>query len=571
MSYSFLLRISVRSVAYTLLPLCAVTSIGAQVADSTSQRSLSAAVAGRSPTDSLRTARGELGLVTSEAVDRLRSAQLRHGIAVGQSLLLRSASSITLPLGERGWHQSFLAPQFLAVVNSELPFSQNDGSMWAGRGLSTRTSLGWRLESPHVRLIVAPEIVVSANGDWTLFHDYYIPPLPPDRSPYDLPFYVGRFTIDQPMRFGNKRIRRLDPGQSTLMFSAKNLSLGLSNENEWWGPGIRNAIVLSNNAPGFPHLFLRTSHPWQTKLGGIDMRWLVGGLTESAFFDTTSTNNLRSLSAFALTLQPRVNPNLNVGVARSVYGAARSWNQVYWRWLDVFSRVQSNDQELADSTLARTGRDHFYSLFARWILPNDGLEIYTELARLRFPSSLRDFFTAPNHTQGYTIGLQWLAPEWRGGAFRFQTEITQLEQSATFRDRPSASWYTSTRAIQGYTNRGEVIGASIGPGASGQWAAVDYLSPGWRMGIYGARVRWNEDVHSNYGFPVYVAYCDHDISVYPGIRAAKTGRLGTLTADLALQNRLNVFFQNGGGCPNNGRRLDLRNKSLSLTYTPFQW
>jgi UDP-N-acetylglucosamine 2-epimerase len=32
--------------------------------------------------------------------------------------------------------------------------------------------------------------------------------------------------------------------------------------------------------------------------------------------------------------------------------------------------------------------------------------------------------------------------------------------------------YTSPRVIHGYTNRGEVIGASIGPGASSQWLAA---------------------------------------------------------------------------------------------------
>src|SRR5207237_4578720 len=137
-------------------------------------------------------------------------------------------------------------------------------------------------------------------------------------------YYAGRFTIDVPMRFGNKAISRLDLGETTALVSAGAIEIGFSNENEWWGPGIRNAIVLSNNAPGFPHLFLRTGHSLKTKLGAVELRWLVGGLTESAFFDTVSTNNTRSLSALAATLQTAWDPNLSIGFARSVYGTTKS-------------------------------------------------------------------------------------------------------------------------------------------------------------------------------------------------------------------------------------------------------
>src|ERR1035437_205388 len=59
---------------------------------------------------------------------------------------------------------------------------------------------------------------------------------------------------------GDKPIHRLDAGQSTAMVALRNVGFGVSNENQWWGPGIRNALILSNNAPGFPHAFIRTEH-----------------------------------------------------------------------------------------------------------------------------------------------------------------------------------------------------------------------------------------------------------------------------------------------------------------------
>ena len=503
-----------------------------------------------------------LTLVGSEAVDRLRSEQLLKGVASGQSLLLLSASGLTPSNADStaGWRASRVSPQVLAVINSAIPFSQNYGALWAGTGLSTRTLIGLKLESAHARIILAPEIILSSNTDWVLRHDFYVPDLPPDRSKYDLPFYVGAYTIDQPLRFGNKSIQRIDPGETTAMLSSSRFAFGFSNENEWWGPGIRNAIVLSNNAPGFPHLFLRTARPLATHFGDVEMRWLVGGLKESPYFDTVSTNNVRSIASFAATLQTRWDPNLSFGLARSVYSTASGWSPVFWRWFDILT--QTSRTRFAD-----VRKDQLFSLFARWVFPADGVELYTEWGRLELQPSLRDFLIAPNHTQGYTVGLQWRGGSWREGNFRIQGEITQLEQSATFRDRPVPSWYTSTRVIQGYTNRGEMLGASIGPGAQSQFAALDYLKSDWRIGTYAGRIRWNEDAHDNFGFPAYAAYCNHDVSIYGGLRSSKVGQAGTITADLTVQTRLNAFFQNAGGCPLD-RRLDIHNTTIAFSFTP---
>ena len=517
-----------------------------------------------------------LFLVNSETVERFRLDQLRTGVAIGESLLLRSASSLTRRARtERpGIKVSAIMPQVLLVSNTKIPFSQNDGAVWAGRGTSSRTLFGVKVETPRVRLIVAPELVLSENADWLLRRPVYrVPSIPPERSGggFVFPYYVASlWSIDQPLRLGEDRIQRLDLGQTTAMFSTRRFELGFSNENEWWGPGIRNAIVLSNNAPGFPHLFVRTARPLATRFGGVEARWLVGGLVESKYFDTVSTNNVRSLASFAATLQTAWNPNVSVGLARSVYSTATGWGQVPWRWFDVFGRTYSS----GEATRPVPGdppvrKDQLFSVFARWVFPASGLETYVELARLELDPSLRELFTAPNHTQGYTLGLQWTGPSWRSGSFRIHTELTQMEQGATFRSRPLPSWYMSKRVIQGYTHRGEILGASIGPGASSQWLAMDYIKPSWRFGGFVGRIRWNEDVHGTARFPIYVGYCSHDVSLYPGMRAAGSNRFGTITADWSFQNRQNAFFQNDGGCPNVGQRLDIRNRTLSITFSPF--
>jgi hypothetical protein len=280
---------------------------------------------------------------------------------------------------------------------------------------------------------------------------------------------------------------------------------------------------------------------------------------------------VRSISTFAFTIRPAFEKNLVLGGARSVYGTSMGWDVVGRNFLDAFSNVgRPNNRALGDSTVSPGGRDQIFSLFGRWVFPDDGFEAYAEWARLEFPYSFRDLLTAPNHSQGYTLGLQYARPAFtREGRFRLQGEITSVEQSATWRDRPQGSFYTSRKVIQGYTQMGQALGAAIGPGASSQWLALDFIDPVWSFGINAGRIRWNEDIHSTYGFPVYQGYCIHDVSVFPGARGSLSSRFGYISADVSFGNRYNAWFQEASGCPKGNATMDIRNRTISVTIGTF--
>src|SRR5450830_1810348 len=67
-----------------------------------------------------------LVLVTSDSIDRLRMSELRAGVGDSVNLLLRSASTQTRSLADSagGWRASIIAPDFLMVSNSGIPFTQ---------------------------------------------------------------------------------------------------------------------------------------------------------------------------------------------------------------------------------------------------------------------------------------------------------------------------------------------------------------------------------------------------------------------------------------------------------------
>ena len=92
------------------------------------------------------------------------------------------------------------------------------------------------------------------------------------------------------------------------------------------------------------------------------------------------------------------------------------------------------------------------------------------------PHSIRELLEVPQNTQAYTIGLQWVNPQPSGGQLRLQGELTYLEQTQFTANRPTQDYYTGQAATQGFTERGQVLGAAIGPGASSQFVGADWLA-----------------------------------------------------------------------------------------------
>lgn len=287
-------------------------------------------------------------------------------------------------------------------------------------------------------LTFAPQIIASDNAYWLLHEDFFQPliPLAYVGRGYTFPYYFYTFPIDQPLSFGERRVRSFDMGESTALLYAGSVQAGVSNENQWWGPGIRNALLLSNNAPGFPHLFLRTGRPVKTPVGNLEVRWLVGALTESRYFDTVTTNNLRSIASIGATLQTRWDPNLTVGIGRSVYATARRHSDIALRWTDVFAVAARRNLNILDQVQRGDsipgGRDQIFSVFARWVFPKNGAEVYGEWGRTRFPTGLSDFLKAPNHSQGYTIGMQWRGDAWGAATFDYRPRLRSWSRARRF-------------------------------------------------------------------------------------------------------------------------------------------
>jgi hypothetical protein len=494
--------------------------------------------------------------VTGESEERLRLQQLT-GQRSADGFLIRSASRLALSADSAPPTCVLLLPAVRSVRNSSLPFSGNDGPLWAGRGWSHSVTAGIMYSLGPVRVIAAPTYVSEENRDFQVIPYGQDSPVP--RSVWANPFHQPPESIDMPLRFGDRRIERLDAGQSSLTVTLGNTAFGMANENLWWGPGIRNAITLSNNAPGFPHVFAGTARPARTRIGSFDAHWILGQLRESPYFDADGRNDRRSLNGAIVVWTPPADTAISIGLARLALASGSPF-----RLGAPFDVLRSAGHADVDTTTPppTPARDQITSLFARWLFPSAGIETYVEWARFEEPRSLRDFLEAPGHSEGYTIGLQWAHPLRPGRVFQLQSEASYLEPDPSLRVRPVAETYTSRGIPQGFTQRGQVLGAAIGPGASSQWLAGDLFAPRWRIGAYLGRIRWD---NATLFEPIVPQFKRQDVSLFAGLRGSVSWRGVNLGLDFTHAARFDYLFQAYVFAPPKTGGIDLINNTLALT------
>jgi hypothetical protein len=550
------------------MALAAPSFLAAQAADTT--RAESASVVVPSPflpppgsVESASPARygRRLAAIGGGLEERLRDAQLR-GTHAPSGFLVRSPSSLAPRAGRTG--AALILPEVAAAWNSQIPYTGNDGAMWAGRGASAVLMTGVELRSGAVRLVIAPEVVWAENRafeellprQWTAAQ----------RGEFIPPWQSARHSVDLPYRFGEQGWTRVRPGQSSLAVRAGGFAAGAATENQWWGPGVRNAIIMTNTGPGIPHLFARTEQPAQTRLGSVEAKWMVGRLEDSGYMTAAGG---RSLSAAAVVLHPAVAPNLALGVARAAYAPADGYAGALSNAADVFTRWGG-----AGDTLAARPFEQIFSLMGRWVFPRDGAEVYAEWARYQLPGSLSALLEAPEHTQGYVVGAQWLRPV-GAGELRLQAEHANLEESSTYRSRPIGSYYASAAVPQGYTHQGQTIGAAIGPGASGQWLAGDWLYRDARVGAFLGRVRWANDAYYDNPATARIRSGDgsipqstvhgHDVTLLGGLRGRIPLGPVELDAEWSVGKRYNYMFQNYAvDWANRDDAMDVTNHTLRI-------
>lgn len=385
------------------------------------------------------------------------------------------------------------------------PDSRNDGAMIRSRGLQSYLSAGIYSELGPLSIQLKPELVWAQNKDYQGF------PFKPRH--YEITWalrYLWFNTIDQPERYGTVSYTKVLPGQSSIRLNQWGMSLGISTENIWWGPGIRNSIMMSNNAQGFPHITFNSQRPLKTALGAFEWQVLTGRLEASGYeppfsdvvFEGTvqyvpKPDDWRYFQAFTFSYSPKWVKGLSLGFTRWIQqysSVAKLTNDYFPAFSNLFRK---NDNNITRNEL---DRDQAAGLFGRWVWFDSNAEFYFEFAKNDAAANFRDLLVDTDHSRALTVGLNKLFPTAKKNEFwQFNFEWTQTSQTESRLLRNASSWYLHGRVRHGYTHNGEVLGSALGPGGNAQYLEVSRVNGFDRIGGAIERYVHNNDFN-NYAF-----------------------------------------------------------------------
>jgi hypothetical protein len=380
-----------------------------------------------------------------------------------------STHSMVIQSGEADAQKSILLPITLTTqYNSHHPYGYNDGSFIPASGLQTQLSFGVAVKAGPVNLNLQPELIYAANPTYLANGSYGYS----SGNPYT----------------------KLYGGQSTLSVRASAFSVGVSTANKWWGPGNTSALIMSNNAPGFANIFIKTHRPAKTPIGNFEFELIGGRLeTDSTLpyenFHLKASPNLRNswryINAYILSYSPKWLPGVHVGLIRSlqrygpdvVDGAEKFSN----KFLPIVSKTFQRKNDLGDDTL---NTDQVASFFIRIVFPKSKSELYVEYGKNDYGERTRDYLMAPTHSVAHIVGFKKIVTLNKNKYLNLGIEFTQMSQSPDAILRSAGNWYVHNPVFEGYTNYNQIMGAGSGFGANKQIVMGTYISGNNRLGIF---------------------------------------------------------------------------------------
>jgi len=513
--------------------------------------------------------------------DYLRRAQLLGIVDSASSFMIRplypvsafgvkdgfDLDSSIVDLDNSSFHRRFgkdrvgkflvLPATYKLQYNSTYAFGVNDGAFIPNRGFQNILSGGVYAEYRKFSLQIQPELLMAQNQDYFGF--------PIEHQATILFYYEYMNRIDTPERFGDKSYNRLLAGQSSIRFNHEEISVGLSTENLWWGPGRRNSLLLGNNAPGFLHFTVNTRKPVQTKIGSFEGQVISGFLKSSKFlppwpdysiqenpvYIPKQDDGKRYLAGLIFTYQPKWVPGLFLG-----YG---SINHLYRDDITDFSDLlpvfngRKGPKNVHDPI--RDKRQQFSSGYFRWLSTEGHFEFYGEYGTNGNSTPVSDFLITPESGRAFTFGFSYLMDLKKPGHhFQISSEMTQTGQTIREDIRDLKTWYIHDHVRHGYTQNGQVLGVGNGPGSNMIFVEFAWVNKMNRIGFQMERIEYNNDFYL-YRFEASKDFRNKYVDLVPSLIAdwklgdfLLSGRfqyVSTLNYKWFLENQPDQYFVPG--------------------------
>ncbi len=442
------------------------------------------------------------------------------------------------PQGE-GLNIYALSPRIDYTYNSKYSRTYNDGPLWSGRGSTVGLNAGFKLKWGPITGVLYPNFYHAQNR-----HFQRQSPGQTGLNPRqnDLNYQLSN-QIDWVQIYGFDSFSEFDWGQSNISAVIGPVQIKFGTENIWWGPSVANPILMSNTAPGFPHLNIGTSKPIRTKYGDFELNSIWGKLGESDYFENIPSNDKRYIVGLAFGYRPSFSQfmkGFSISMGRILY---QDWPNDGLELGDLFLGLKNADPTAKLSPtggLVNDDTDQYLSMDIRWIFKQAGAEFYFEWVRNDFWLDFKDLVKEPEHGSVFSIGLQKSFAT-ASATYKLGFEHTSLATTRTREIRASGTIYTHSVIRQGYTHNGHLLGAPIGPGSKSQLIRLDRYSTTGKFAFSLQKIRFNDDYFwSRYG--PSGEFQRHDVEWNFGVEAVRFFKNHEFSAKVIYSRRMNWHF-----------------------------
>ena len=430
--------------------------------------------------------------------DNIRDLQLMGKLEIQQSLTIRpyilspkfgydSLLAIIDPELENNGHLvekkylniQLLPINFLQKYNSHHPYGWNDGPLSFSKGYQLVGSGGVYMRLGNIHLTLMPEFFKTASDPYTTSPNW------------------GQRT---------SALSKLTMGQSSLRMDLGPLSIGISSQNLWLGPGIYSSLLMSNNAPGFNHFSVGTNRPLKTPLGSFEFS-INGGTLTTIKNQSFENYNLKIIEVegysrysniLSLTYSPIFFKNLYLGAIRAFQQPtqANPSNNLTEYYLTTLKPLFRNTYEDNASPI-----DQLTSGFSKYLFPEANAEVYFEYGWNDGKSNARDLMLDMSHSAASIYGLKKIQYLNEKSYLKFEAEAIQMSQRPSYLQRFANNWYVHGQIFDGYTNNNQILGAGSGWGNDVQTFTISW-NKGWNK--YG--IKFQHIAHDPIGVTNILSY-----------------------------------------------------------------
>tara|TARA_Y100001958_G_scaffold160074_1_gene165859 strand:- start:1583 stop:2989 length:1407 start_codon:yes stop_codon:yes gene_type:complete len=290
-------------------------------------------------------------------------------------------------------------------LNTNLPNLENINGYYFPKGYGSYSSFQFRYNSKFIFFSLEP-LFSSVNS-------YKI----------DIIEKKDQFSMLNDVQL-NQRFSRINNAGLILKYGG--ISIGYGNWNDWWGPGLHNSLVMSNNSQGFFNFFIE--NPNYTKVFKNFYGKAKYSISDKFINFLGADFYLSSLS-----FEGKVS-NIKFGYSKNVLSGG--YVDLKWSMSDALLTILSKKNMKYWDTISD------YYILATF--PKSNIELFIEIGVLDRSFLEREPGIYANHNTGSNIGFR------KKNIFGIESmligsEYTRLVQSIYYNIIPTSNWYDNIK------------------------------------------------------------------------------------------------------------------------------